>query len=54
VVLGPPYATNPQSTDGIYRLQLDMNRLARLSIEIFGDASSYASAPGASPGSSAP
>jgi LCP family protein required for cell wall assembly len=54
VVLGPPYATNPQSTDGIYRLQLDMDRLARLSIEIFGDASSYASAPGASPGSSAP
>ena len=41
VVLGPPYAFNPKSTDGIYRLELDMDRLARLSIEIFGDASTY-------------
>ena len=42
VVLGPPYARNPQSSDGIYRLELDMERLARLSIEIFGEASAYA------------
>jgi LCP family protein required for cell wall assembly len=42
VVLGPPYAKNPQNSDGIYRLELDMDRLARLSIEIFGDASAYA------------
>lgn len=42
VVLGPPYAHNPKSSDGIYRLELDMDRLARLSIEIFGEASAYA------------
>ncbi len=54
VVLGPPYATNPPSSDGIYRLQLDMDRMATLSIGIFGDDSAYASDPGASPGSSAP
>ena len=42
VVLGPPYAENPNNPDGIYRLELDMDRLARLSIEIFGDASAYA------------
>jgi len=41
VVLGPPYAKNPKNNDGIYRLELDMDRLARLSIEIFGDASAY-------------
>jgi LCP family protein required for cell wall assembly len=41
VVLGPPYAHNPKATDGIYRLELDMDRLAKLSIEIFGDASTY-------------
>lgn len=41
VVLGPPYAHNPKSTDGIYRLELNMDRLAKLSIEIFGAASAY-------------
>jgi LCP family protein required for cell wall assembly len=46
VVLGPPYAQNPNSPDGIYRLELDMARLAKLSIEIFGDASAYASTGG--------
>lgn len=58
-VLGPPYAVNPPAseTGGVYRLRLDMDRLAALSIDIFGEDSAYAagaSDPGASPGSSAP
>jgi LCP family protein required for cell wall assembly len=54
-VLGPPYAFNPVSTDGIYRLQLDMERLAKLSIDVFGDDSAYAvNDPGASPAPSGP
>ena len=45
VVLGPPYATNPPAgTPGGYQLVLDMERLAKLSIEIFGADSSYSSA----------
>lgn len=44
VVLGPPYAVRP--TDGldgaIYTLRLDMERVAALSIELFGDDSRYA------------
>lgn len=42
VVLGPPYskrATGPDVTD--YRVRLDMDRLAALSIELFGSASRY-------------
>jgi hypothetical protein len=46
VVLGPPYALNAplSETGGIYMLRLDMDRLAKLSIELFGKDSSYASA----------
>lgn len=42
VVLGPPYsvrARGPDVTD--YRVRLDMDRLAALSIELFGSASRY-------------
>ena len=42
-VLGPPYARNPPpGTPGGYQLILDKDRLARLSIELFGDQSRYA------------
>ena len=46
VVLGPPYAINAplSETGGIYMLRLEMDRLAKLSIELFGSDSSYASA----------
>jgi LCP family protein required for cell wall assembly len=45
VVLGPPYAKNPPpGTPGGYQLVLDMDRLAKLSIELFGNDSRYASA----------
>jgi LCP family protein required for cell wall assembly len=53
VVLGPPYAVNPPpGTPGGYSLVLDMNRLAKLSIEIFGADSAYA--PVQAPGSPGP
>jgi anionic cell wall polymer biosynthesis LytR-Cps2A-Psr (LCP) family protein len=45
VVLGPrTYATVPPTseTGGIYELRLNMDAVARLSIQIFGDASTYA------------
>jgi LCP family protein required for cell wall assembly len=43
VVLGPPYAKNPPAgTPGGYQLVLDQERLARLSIDLFGDQSRYA------------
>ena len=45
VVLGPrKYADvpPPSTTNGIYELRLKMDALAALSIEIFGDSSSYA------------
>jgi LCP family protein required for cell wall assembly len=43
VVLGPPYSYHPpnRETDGIYKLRLKMDKLAALSIEIFGDESTY-------------
>jgi polyisoprenyl-teichoic acid--peptidoglycan teichoic acid transferase len=43
-VLGPPYATHPptSSTGGIYILALDFDKLAALSVELFGDHSRYA------------
>lgn len=46
VVLGPPYAVNPPpaETGGIYMLRLEMDRVAKLSIELFGNDSTYASA----------
>jgi LCP family protein required for cell wall assembly len=47
VVLGPPYAIHPPSntTGGVYTLRLDMKRMAKLSIKIFGDQSRYAATP---------
>jgi len=45
VVLGPPYAKNPPpGTPGGYQLIIDMDRLAKLSIELFGTDSRYATA----------
>jgi LCP family protein required for cell wall assembly len=45
VVLGPPYAKNPPAgTPGGYQLILDMDRLAKLSVELFGADSRYATA----------
>jgi LCP family protein required for cell wall assembly len=45
VVLGPPYALHPptEETGGIYILRLEMDRLAKLSVKLFGDDSSYSS-----------
>jgi LCP family protein required for cell wall assembly len=43
-VLGPPYAIRPTEGVSDYRLRFDMDRLARLSIDLFGDDSRYASA----------
>jgi LCP family protein required for cell wall assembly len=45
VVLGPPYASHPpnSTTGGTYTLKLDMARIAKFSIKIFGDESRYAS-----------
>lgn len=45
VVLGPPYARNPPpGTPGGYQLILDMDRLAKLSLDLYGEDSAYASA----------
>jgi LCP family protein required for cell wall assembly len=43
VVLGPPYAFHPPNseTGGVYTLRLKMDELAALSVELFGEASSY-------------
>lgn len=43
-VLGPPYSIHPptSSTGGIYELRLQMDRMARLSIKLFGNDSRYA------------
>jgi hypothetical protein len=43
VVLGPPYAYHPptNTTGGVYELQLDMDKLAAISIEFFGTDSAY-------------
>jgi polyisoprenyl-teichoic acid--peptidoglycan teichoic acid transferase len=56
IVLGRPYAFHPDSstTNGIYTLKLRMDRLKKLSVEIFGAASAYAdevslASPSASP-----
>ena len=58
-VLGPPYALHPptNTTGGIYTLKIDFDRLARLSIELFGANSRYsdeASAPTPSASPAAP
>jgi LCP family protein required for cell wall assembly len=44
VVLGPPYAIHPpnSTTGGTYTLKLDMARMAKFSIKIFGHESRYA------------
>jgi len=46
VVLGPPYAVRPTDglDGGLYTLRLDMDRVAALSVELFGDDSRYAAA----------
>ncbi len=43
-VLGPPYAKHPptSSTGGIYILALDFDRVAKLSVDLFGSDSRYA------------
>lgn len=43
VVLGRPYSYHPPNseTNGIYTLRLRMDRLKKLSVEIFGEASAY-------------
>jgi LCP family protein required for cell wall assembly len=43
VVLGPPYSYHPDSklTGGIYTLRLHMDRLAKLSRDVFGNESTY-------------
>jgi polyisoprenyl-teichoic acid--peptidoglycan teichoic acid transferase len=52
-VLGPPYATHPpnDTTGGTYILKIDFDRLAALSVKLFGQDSSYAksSASGSTP-----
>jgi polyisoprenyl-teichoic acid--peptidoglycan teichoic acid transferase len=56
VVLGPPYSKHPptNTTGGTYILQLNMNRVQRLSVDLYGADSAYwtasaASSPQASP-----
>lgn len=45
VVLNAPYSNRPTSSPGgTYILRLDMERLAKLSVELFGDDSRYATA----------
>jgi LCP family protein required for cell wall assembly len=43
-VLGPPYAIHPpnSTTGGIYTLNLQLDRMAKLSVELFGSDSRYA------------
>jgi len=56
-VLGPSkYAERPpySETGGEYKLRLKMDALAKLSIDVFGDASRYASMPEYAPSSSPP
>ena len=50
-VLGPPYAVHPpnNTTGGVYILRLNMTRLAKLSVKLFGADSRYYQAPAAVP-----
>jgi LCP family protein required for cell wall assembly len=48
-VLGPPYAKYPDPPTGTYELILDMDRIARLSVNLFGAESAYAPAATPSP-----
>lgn len=49
VVLNTPYSNRPPASDsnGLYYLKLDMDKLAELSVEMFGDDSRYAASSGA-------
>ncbi len=49
-VLGPPYATYPTVSTGVYQLIPDMDRIKKLSIQLFGADSAYAAAPAPSAG----
>jgi LCP family protein required for cell wall assembly len=51
-VLGPPYAKHPPSntTGGVYTLVLDMDRMAKLSIDLFGADSRYQTVTGSAGG----
>jgi LCP family protein required for cell wall assembly len=44
IVLGPPYATRPTSGDGIYRLELNPDKVAAVSKRLFGADSAYSEA----------
>jgi polyisoprenyl-teichoic acid--peptidoglycan teichoic acid transferase len=50
-VLGPPYAVHPpnNTTGGVYILRLNMTRLAKLSVKLFGADSRYYHAPAVVP-----
>ncbi len=50
-VLGPPYSYHPSttSTGGVYTLRLYMDKLAALSVELFGEDSRYSTGPTAGP-----
>jgi polyisoprenyl-teichoic acid--peptidoglycan teichoic acid transferase len=54
-VLGPPYAVHPpnNTTGGVYTLQLDMDRIAKLSVDLFGADSRYAESASGGQGASA-
>ena len=45
IVLGPPYSIHPptNTTGGIYTLRLEVDKVAALSVELFGSDSRYAS-----------
>ncbi len=50
VILDAPYSSRPVTPSGLYFLKLDMKRLAKLSVSLFGADSAYApDAPAASP-----
>ena len=46
VVLGPPYSRHPTKITSVYILVPDMERIAQLSIDLFGAESRYAKNPG--------
>ena len=50
-VLGPPYSVHPpnSSTGGFYTLKLNMDRVAKLSVKLFGTDSRYYQAPAVTP-----
>ena len=50
-VLGPPYSSHPPNTTtgGFYTLKLDMDRVAKLSVTLFGTDSRYYQAPAVAP-----